>query len=145
MTSQQFEQEAIKRVKKHEGFRDYLYPDPRNPDIVTGGYGHNFSEPISQVLADKIFEYDWNVAKDELKKVFTWDALNRLPDYKYFVLVEMMFQLGSSTFKEFKKMIEAIQKGDCKEAARQMRDSLWYQQCQQRVDTLAQILESEVR
>ncbi len=103
MTPEKFESEALLRVKLHEGYRVKLYRDPLDPDILTGGYGHNFNEPISPSLAEKIFRHDWEVAKNELGKAVNLDALNRLPYHKYYLLVELMFQLGLQKFKGFKK------------------------------------------
>jgi GH24 family phage-related lysozyme (muramidase) len=142
MTPENFESEALVRVKLHEGYRANLYRDPLDPDILTGGYGHNFNEPISPSLADKILSHDWEVAKNELGKAVNPEALNRLPYHKYFVLAELMFQLGFAKFKGFKKMIAAIHKGNIKEAARELRDSLYYKQVTNRVEELAKILES---
>ena len=141
MLPDQFESEALTRVKLHEGFNATLYPDPLNPGILTGGYGHNFHEPISPALAEKILLHDWDVAKTELGKAVNWEALNRLPYHKYFVLVEIMFQLGLTKFKSFKKMIAAIERGDMKEAAKELRDSKYYRQVPDRAEKLAKILE----
>ena len=142
MTPEDFESEALLRVKNHEGYRANLYRDPLDPTILTGGYGHNFNEPISPILADKILMHDWEVAKNELGKAVNLDALNRLPYHKYYVLVELMFQLGFAKFKGFKKMIAAIHKGNMKEAARELRDSRYYGQVTARAEELAKILES---
>lgn len=141
MMLEQFEIEALERLKQHEGFRAMLYKDPLKPEIITGGYGHNFSEPISPALAEKILKHDWELAKVELNKVFTMNSLNRLPYRKHFVLAELMFQLGLPKFKEFKDMIAAIQKGDTKEAAKELRDSEYYRQVTGRAEVLAKILE----
>lgn len=143
MTPEQFEQEALERVRQHEGYSAKLYPDPLDPTIITGGYGHNFNEPISPKLADLILtKHDWPIAKNELQKILTMEALNRIPHKKHFALVELMFQLGYARFKGFIKMIQAIEKGDCKEAARELRDSDYYKQVKNRAETLARILES---
>ncbi len=143
MKPDQFEQQALERVKQHEGYRANLYRDPIKPDIITGGYGHNFNEPISPALAEKILSYDWDIAKNELAKVFEFESINRLPYHKYFVLVELMFQLGLSRFKGFAKMVEAIKRGDVKAAAKELRDSEYYRQVKGRAETLAGILEKD--
>lgn len=143
MKPEQFESIALERVKQHEGFSATLYQDPLNPSIKTGGYGHNFNEPISPALAEKILQHDWEVAKIELSKAIPFNALNRLPYQKYYALVEMMFQLGLAKFKGFKKMIAAVEKGDMKEAAKELRDSLYYKQVTSRVEMLVGILENE--
>src|SRR4030042_2204367 len=99
MTPEQFEQEAIERTKQHEKYMPKLYRDPLNPNILTAGYGHNFNEPISPKLAEIILQYDWSVAKNELQKVFSIEAITRLPHKKHYALVELIFQLGYNRFK----------------------------------------------
>lgn len=147
MLPDEFEKQAIERVKLHEGYRAELYRDPLYPEIITGGYGHNFSEPTSPALAEKILLHDWEVAKVELGKAVDTAALNRLPYHKQFVLVELMFQLGLPKFKGiaphkgFKRMIAAINKGNMREAAKELRDSLYYHQVPGRAEELAKILE----
>lgn len=140
-TIEDFENEAIVRVKQHEGYRPELYRDPLNHTILTSGYGHNFNEPISLKLAGVILEYDWDIAKNEVKKIFTYEAINRLSYKKYFVLVELMFQLGFKRFSGFTNMIVAIEKGNTKLAAQEIRDSEYYKQVTSRAETLAKILE----
>ena len=76
MLSDGFENQAIERVKLHEGYRAKLYRDPLHPEIITGGYGHNFNEPISPALAELIFRHDWEVAKIELGKAIDTAAVS---------------------------------------------------------------------
>ncbi len=142
MTKQDFENQAIERIKQHEGFRGELYLDQNNQ--ITGGYGHNFSCIMPRKLAELILQYDFEIARHELDQCISLPALTRLPYAKYYVLVEMMFQLGAPRFQTFVKMIDAIEKGDCKEAAKEMRDSVWWrEQTQNRAEALARIMESE--
>ena len=141
MLPEDFEKQAIERVKKHEGYRETLYHDPINPNIITGGYGHNFSEPISPSLAEKILLHDWEVAKVELSKAIDTAALNRLPYHRQYVLVELMFQVGLIEFKGFKCMIAAVNKGNVRDAAKELRDSLYYRQVTARAEELAKIFE----
>lgn len=141
MTEQQYEQEAIERIKRHEGYKAQLYRDPLNYNIITGGYGHNFQELMTPKLAELILQYDIEIAKESLKQIFKYEALNRLPYHKYYVLVELAFQLGSTKLSKFKNMIAAINKGFCREAAEHLRDSNYYKQVPARAEELAKILE----
>lgn len=141
MTEQQYDQEAIERIKRHEGYKAQLYRDPLNYNIITGGYGHNFQELMSPKLAELILQYDVEIAKDSLKQIFKYEALNRLSYRKYWVLVELAFQLGITKFSKFVNFIAAINKGFCREAAEHLRDSKYYKQVPTRVEELAEILE----
>ena len=46
-------------IKKHEGFRPFIYKDTQG--FLTGGYGHAFLEnsPLSQQVSDMLFEEDF--------------------------------------------------------------------------------------
>lgn len=145
MTQEQYEVEALERFKKSVGYTDRFYRDPDNHNVLVGGYNHNFNEPISPVLAELILEkYDWPLTKNELKKIFSFEALNRLPYKKYLVLVELLFKIGFNKFKTLKDLIKAIEKGDCKEAANSLRNSLLFKQEVKNIDILINILESEL-
>lgn len=136
------ELKALKRIKSHEGYRNHLYRDPLFPEIITGGYGHNFSEEMDYKLANLILIFDFRRAEENIEKIFDKELLNKISCEHYYVLVELMFQLGLPRFKQFKKMITAINKEDFKEAANELRDSLYYRQVKNRAEELAHILES---
>ena len=57
------------------------------------------------------------------------------------VLVDMRFNLGHEGFRKFKNMIKAVKQQDFHSAAREMKDSLWYQQVGKRADRLTKMME----
>jgi lysozyme len=120
---------------KEEGLslRPYICP----AGYLTIGVGHNMEAnplpPDMQALVDGGHPITDEMAFDLLQQdidrftaqaeTFPWYHL--LSDARQVVVVCMLFQMGMSGFKEFKKMIAALKKGDYLEAAVQMLDSKW--------------------
>src|SRR6202041_3217418 len=51
---------------------------------------------------------------------------DELPEKPQAVLVDMNFNLGTSKFAEFQKMIAAVKEGKFADAAAEMKSSAWY-------------------
>ncbi|MCT8876638.1 glycoside hydrolase family protein [Shewanella xiamenensis] len=111
--------------------------------VWTIGYGHaikaseNFDFGITEEQADAMLLEDIKVAQSYARQVHV-DSHDEVND----VLTEMIFQLGYSGTKKFKKMIQALKEGSYTEAANQMKDSRWYNQTPNRVGTHIQVLKS---
>jgi lysozyme len=73
-------------------------------------------------------------------KTFTW--FDQLDDIRVKVVVDMRFNLGAGGFRQFKKMIAALARGDYKAAAAEMVDSAWYHQVGNRSKRLVRMMES---
>ena len=58
------------------------------------------------------------------------------------VIIEMVFQLGKTGVKKFKKMWKAFGNNDYNEAANQMLDSKWAKQTPTRAKDLSDIIKS---
>ena len=56
-------------------------------------------------------------------------------------LVNMMYNMGRTRLRKFKKMNAALQVGDWKEAAKEGRDSRWHKQVTNRAERLMVRLE----
>jgi len=54
----------------------------------------------------------------------------------------MRFNLGPAGFRQFKKMIAAVNAGNFIEAAAQMKDSRWYRQVKNRAETLTAMMKN---
>lgn len=130
-------EEALERCKKHEGLR--LKPYRCTAGKLTIGYGRNLDDVgISKEEADELFLADWKQAEKELLKAVSWaDSMSKR---RYYVLVEMVFNMGISRFLQFKKMIECCRTGDYDKAAEQALDSAWHKQVGKRAETLAKAL-----
>ncbi len=138
----------LEQLKRHEGSvrdkvgRHVAYKCPAGK--LTIGWGHNLdANPIS---------HDWfsdgekpkegsvitNGAAEDLLKSDVAACARDLDLYFYpwrsmaeprqAVLLNMCFNLGWPTLKQFKGMFEAIKKHSWREAAAEMQDSKWYRQ-----------------
>lgn len=111
--------------------------------VWTIGYGHaikaseNFDFGITEEQADAMLLEDIKVAQSYARQVHV-DSHDEVND----VLTEMIFQLGYSGTKKFKKFLAALQVGDYNEAANQIIDSNWYRQTPNRVKQHAETLRS---
>lgn len=81
---------------------------------------------------------DIALCKSDLQKNFKW--FDDLDPVRQKVIIDMRFNLGSTGFKEFKKMIEALENHDYNKAADEMRDSVWYYQVGLRAKRLAKMM-----
>ena len=119
---------------KHEGLR--LWPYLCTAGKLTIGYGRNLTDRgITTKEAQIMLSYDIAIASQDLYRIIPEAA--ELDETRYNVLVDMMFNLGYVKFKEFKKMIEAVKKGDYYMAANEMLDSRWANQTKGRALELA--------
>tara|TARA_R100001510_G_scaffold4048_1_gene3208 strand:+ start:7704 stop:8051 length:348 start_codon:yes stop_codon:yes gene_type:complete len=108
---------------------------------MTIGVGRNIEERgLSDDEIDYILNNDVNIATDELVRTFDWYA--DLDEVRQRVVVDMVFNLGMPRFQQFKKMIQALDEGDYKEASIQMMDSRWASQVGQRSERLRDMMES---
>lgn len=125
-------------IKKHEGLRLKPYRDTEG--YLTIGYGHNLHEGISREQAELLLKSDLAQAVADLKEIFR-ERWAQFPKEIQVALIDMMFNLGKSKFLGFKKMIKALEEGDYRRAAEEMRDSLWCRQVKGRCEELAQLVE----
>jgi len=131
----------LESVKKHEGYRNKVYLDSLGKRTV--GYGHLCVE-------DKWVD-GWEYSQVELEKVLEKDlkyAINqgegmcrdlKISDDAKFLIIEMIFQLGSAGVQKFRKMWEALKEDppNYKEASVQMLDSRWAKQTPNRAQEMA--------
>ena len=130
----------VERIKKHEGFESFPYKCPAGK--VSIGYGRNLEDcGISEQEAEILLSNDITRAKLELYNNFPW-AIG-MDDIRKGVLVEMVFNMGITRFKGFKKMLVACQKGEWDKAANEMLDSDWHKQVKSRAESLADIMKGK--
>ena len=127
--------ELMRQVMEHEGYEKTVYKCPAGYNTV--GYGLNLDAGVSIGLAKHILKYQLNVAGEELAEVVGSWCFSDECDVRWFVLTEMVFNLGITRFKKFKKTIAAYEAGDYDTAADEMLDSKWAKQVGQRAQTLA--------
>lgn len=125
------------QVKTDEGFRDRLYRDSEG--YLTIGYGRMIDPVrgggISRDEAEYLLANDLRTA-ERLCEVLP--AYEDLSPVRQAVLINMSFNMGAPTLRQFKKMFAALARQDYKEAAYEMLDSKWAKQVGQRAVRLAE-------
>ena len=101
----------MESVKKHEGFRDGVYRDTLNKRTV--GFGHLCVEDHWEDGK----KYDKKYLEDILKEDLQY-AINqgegmckdlKISDDAKFLIIEMIFQLGSAGVQKFRRMWSALE------------------------------------
>ena len=136
-------------VKRDEGVVFEIYKD--HLGHRTFGVGHKITTedpelelpagtPVAADRVYSVFERDIVLHIGNAEDIFedNWDTL---PEEVKLIIVNMIFNLGPSGFRKFRKMISAINNQDWKEAAKEGRDSLWYKQVTNRAERLMSRLE----
>ncbi len=123
-------------IKKHEGFVQTLYEDTEG--ILTIGYGHNMTLPISQEVADLMFKEDYEKACVQAS-TFVWYGV--MDEVRQAVIENMIFNLGYVGFMRFKKTIEYLENMNYGQAAMEMLRSRWADQVGKRAKTLSYMME----
>ena len=88
------------------------------------GYARNLEENgISRDEAELMLKNDFEAAKTSLYSIFGFGFFLRLPDNCKIVLLDMIYNLGETRFRTFKKLIQAVKDKNFYEAAVQIIDS----------------------
>ena len=131
---------AIERLKRHEGLRLKMYTDTVGKQTI--GYGHNLTDmPISQEAAEQIFLDDLQIAVNDLMNAKP--VVDSLSPERFGVLADMCFNLGISKLLGFKKMWAAIEAGNFDLAAEEMCRSKWAIQVGRRATELAHTMRTD--
>jgi lysozyme len=147
-------------VTKHEGYRCVVYIDTRGRRTI--GIGFNLDDRLA-VDVCRIFALDWNALVDgtatltlpqaeAIRDFFIAGArqaalrvipgFDSLPDNVQAVVVDMLFEMGEPVFAGFHATIGAINNGDYKGAASQMKQSAWYGQVPSRAQEDCQLMQT---
>lgn len=128
-------------TKDFEGLR--LKPYKCSANKLTIGYGRNLEDVgINTVEANYLFQADFGRAVQDatrLCKDFGIDH-NKLLEQRFYVLVDMCFNMGYSRTKNFKKMLTAVSKGLYEDASKEMLDSAWAKQVGNRAIKLSLLM-----
>ena len=136
----------MESVKKHEGFKDYVYLDSLSKRTV--GFGHLCVENHWEDGKKYDKEYLERILKEDLQY-----AINqgegmckdlKISDDAKFLIIEMIFQLGSAGVQKFRKMWEALKEDppNYKEASVQMLDSRWAKQTPARATEMSEQMQN---
>lgn len=105
----------------------------------TIGFGHlvlkgeDFSTGLTEAQADALLDKDIAIARAGVASLgVTLPADSRWNDF----LVMMVFQLGLTKTRGFKKFLAALNNGNYARGIIEVKDSAWYRQTPNRVDSL---------
>ena len=142
------------KTAEFEGFSSVVYKCPAGYDTI--GYGRNIeSHPLSKEEREQLQngEISKEVAMEWLKK----DLEQRYYlacDFAWFrdldnvaragAVVDMIYNLGLSGFKRFKKFIEAMNKRDYIKAVMELEDSAWFNQVGRRAKEISKMIQMGV-
>ena len=125
----------IASVKTHEGLELKPYLDSSAVGVLTIGYGRNLEDRgITKEEAEMLLLNDLAISTKEGE---SFGFFKDLTDSRQDVIIEMIFNLGLTRFKKFKKTIKAIENKDFSSAADEMLNSKWAGQVGQRAITLS--------
>tara|TARA_R110000824_G_scaffold278282_2_gene466440 strand:+ start:7287 stop:7724 length:438 start_codon:yes stop_codon:yes gene_type:complete len=136
----------LESVKKHEGFRNSVYNDTLGKRTV--GYGHlcvedhwEDNKPYDKKYLEEILEKDLQYAINQGEGMCQ-DL--KISDDAKFLIIEMIFQLGSAGVQKFRKMWSSLKEDppNYKEASIQMLDSRWAKQTPNRAQEMAGHMEN---
>lgn len=139
-----------KQLEIDEGVKYVIYID--HLGYPTFGVGHRITredkeywEPIGTAVSEKrvraAFEKDLCTAIGDCEAIYG-EGFSRWPRDVHEVLVNMMFNMGRTRMRKFKKMKAALMRQDWKEAAKEGRDSRWHKQVPNRAERLMTKLEN---
>lgn len=129
------------QIKKDEGLRLKPYYDSEG--CLSIGYGINLDNGITKNEADILCSMRVANACGDLWKVFTRETADCLANEdpeRAGVFVNMIYNLGSSRFLSFKRMIEAVERKDWETASKELLDSKYARQVGHRALRLAERL-----
>lgn len=145
MNKELYEQLKIDEGVKYEIYNDHLgYPTFGVGHLILESdeeYGKPVGTPVSEERVRECFGRDIETALAECEDLYTEGTFGDLPDEVQQILVNMMFNLGRPRLSKFVKFNAAIKEHDWKEAAKEGRDSLWYNQVTNRAERLMSRLE----
>ena len=129
--------ELIERLKVNEGFRSRVYQCSLGFDTI--GYGFAIKDlELTEKEAEHLLTN--RVSQKHLHLLDNLDWYSDMPPEVQGVVLEMVYQLGFSGFKKFKKAISNMKDKNWKEAATEMLDSRWAKQTPNRANRLADIV-----
>jgi lysozyme len=122
------------QLRRDEGVRLNLYQDTRGKWTI--GVGRNLSDVgISMAEANTLLSNDILAASNALERAFPWTTA--LDSVRFFVLVNMTFNMGIGALAGFKDFLNKVQQGDFRAAAGAMLDSAWAREVGPRAQRLS--------
>lgn len=133
-------QRLFQQLRLHEGVEKFPYECTAG--YVTIGVGRNIEQRgLSDDEIDFILDNDVEIVINEISRNFDW--FFDLTEIRQRVVADMIFNMGLSRFKQFKKMIAALEDSLWAEAADQMLDSKWADQTGDRAYRLSSMMRED--
>ena len=115
-------------IQKEEGTKHIIYLD--HLGNWTCGTGHllKVGDKLSQETCDAFFVEDYVNAKADLGTLYAMYSLPPMGLVREAVMLGMLFQMGLTKVRGFKKMLVALMDKNWDRAAEEMLDSKWAKQ-----------------
>ena len=127
----------VAELRRDEGVKAKPYRDTEG--ILTIGVGRNLEDVgLSDDEMDYLLTNDINRALRWCQRQDWWPMVDT--DARQRAIVNMVFNLGPTRFIGFRKMLEAIRRGDWPAAADEALDSKWADQVGSRAHRIAAML-----
>jgi lysozyme len=137
------------QLAKHEGNRNFVYDDVTGKPIgeatfvrgkPTIGVGRNLQDRgLSEDEIRYLLDNDINDCA-VVAHGFPW--FGQLDSVRQNAVVELLFNLGTSKFRTFRKFIAFMNEGRYAQAGEELKRSLWYGQVKGRADTIIKMVVS---
>jgi len=119
-----------------------LFPYRDTVEKLTIGYGRNLDDRgITREEAELMLTTDLAFAIADASSLPFWDSLDPV---RQIVISDMLYNLGLTKFRYFKRLIAALEKRDYILAAVEMKDSKWYKQTTRRAKVLVEAMQTGI-
>lgn len=116
-----------------------LFPYRDTVGKLTIAYGRNLDDRgITREEAELMLSTDIRYTLDEAGTLPYWEQLDPV---RKIVVADMIYNLGFSKFRQFKRFDAAMIKRDYNLAAHEMKDSRWYKQTRRRAKVLVRAMQ----
>ena len=117
-------------IRKHEGFRKLVYRDSEGK--LTIGYGTLLENGLSRDEAELLMRFRMVQMLEEISPTPEGRVMAELPDDVMHAMSSMLYNLGTSRLRKFKRMFTALSLGNWNQAALEALDSKWARQVKSR-------------
>jgi len=115
-----------------------LFPYRDTVGKLTIGYGRNLDDRgITRTEAEQMLDTDMAEAIADASSLPCWGSLSPV---RKIILSDMVYNLGLTKLRKFKKLLVALEIQDYSLAAHEMKDSKWYRQTERRAKVLVQAM-----
>lgn len=140
---------AFKMLSFDEGYKAFPYNDKTGKSVesddgrITIGIGHNLEDNgVSHAVIRLMFEEDFATAYHSAQLFFT--NFNNFSQNRRLAIVNMIFNLGTNGFHQFRNMRSHIEKEEWQQAAEEAQKSAWYFQVGKRAKRVITMLHYDI-